>query len=435
MRLTMKERRSVSRLVAKRYQKATKKDKGTILGEYTQLTGYNRCYAAFLLRNHGRRMRINNNTVLVGDCRKRVKRNRNRTYDEQVARVLKRVWLIMGFICGKRLKPALKEVIPVLEKYKEIELDKTVREKLSKISAATIDRVLALERKKRSLRHRARTKPGTLLKHQIPIRTFCEWDEQRPGFVEIDLVGHEGGDPSGEYIQTLDMTDVCTGWTETQAVKNKARVWVFEALKEIRKRLPFELLGIDSDNGSEFINDHLYSYCVEEKITFTRARAYRKNDNCYVEQKNYSVVRRGVGYHRYDTPRQLRLLNQLYSRLRLYTNYFQPVMKLEEKIRVGSKVKKRYDQPRTPYHRVLEAALVEEEKKKKLNQEYAKLNPAELRRQITALQIKLRKLAAKENLKKEIKNRITKMKKIKKTSSIFYVRQRINFQIDFYVRQ
>jgi len=287
-----------------------------------------------------------------------------------------------------------------LEKYKEIEVDKTVREKLSNISAATIDRVLASERKKRSLRHRARTKPGTLLKHQIPIRTFSEWDEQRPGFVEIDLVGHEGGDPSGDYIQTLDMTDVCTGWTETQAVKNKARVWVFEALKDIRKRLPFKLLGIDSDNGSEFINDHLYGYCEEEKITFTRARAYRKNDNCYVEQKNYSVVRRGVGYHRYDTPQQLRLLNRLYSRLRLYTNYFQPVMKLEEKIRVGSKVKKRYDQPRTPYQRVLEAPLVEKEKKKKLDQEYAKLNPAELRRQITTLQIKLRKLAAKENLKK-----------------------------------
>jgi hypothetical protein len=400
MRLTMKERRSVSRVVAKRYQKSTKKDKGTILGEYTQLTGYNRCYAAFLLRNHGRRMRINNNTVLVGDCRKKVKRTRDRTYDEQVVRVLKRVWLIMGFICGKRLKPALKEVIPILEKYKEIELDKTVREKLSKISAATIDRVLALERKKRSLRQRTRTKPGTLLKHQIPIRTFCEWDEQRPGFVEIDLVGHEGGDPSGEYIQTLDMTDVCTGWTETQGVKNKARVWVFEALKEIRKRLPFKLLGIDSDNGSEFINDHLYGYCEEEKITFTRARAYRKNDNCYVEQKNYSVVRRGVGYHRYDTPQQLRLLNQLYSRLRLYTNYFQPVMKLEEKIRVGTKVKKRYDQPRTPYQRVLESPMVEKEHKKKLNQEYAKLNPAELRRQISSLQIKLRKLAAKENLKK-----------------------------------
>jgi len=408
MRLTMKERRSVSAVVAKRYQKATKKEKSTILGEYTQLTGYNRCYAAFLLRNHGRRMRVNNNTVLVGDCRKKVKRTRDRTYDEEVVRVLKKVWQIMGFICGKRLKAALKEVIPTLEKYKEIELDKTIREKLLKISAATIDRVLASERKKRSLRARARTKPGTLLKHQIPIRTFSEWDEQRPGFVEIDLVGHEGGDPSGDYIQTLDMTDVCTGWTETQAVKNKARVWVFEALKEIRKRLPFKLLGIDSDNGSEFINDHLYGYCEEEKITFTRARAYRKNDNCYVEQKNYSVVRRAVGYDRYDTPQQLRLLNQLYSRLRLYTNYFQPVMKLEEKIRVGSKVKKKYDQPKTPYQRVLESPQVEKENrenKEKLNQEYAKLNPAELRRQITTLQIKLRKLTAKENLKKRKLNR------------------------------
>jgi hypothetical protein len=216
MRLTMKERSSVTAVVAKRYQKSTKKEKSTILGEYTQLSGYNRSYAAFLLRNHGRRMRINNNTVLVGDSRKKVKRIRDRTYDEQVVRVLKKVWQIMGFICGKRLKAALKEVIPTLEKYKEIELDKTIREKLLKISAATIDRVLAPERKKRSLRNRARTKPGTLLKHQIPIRTFSEWDEQRPGFVEIDLVGHEGGDPSGDYIQTLDMTDVCTGWTETQ---------------------------------------------------------------------------------------------------------------------------------------------------------------------------------------------------------------------------
>lgn len=350
MRLTMKERRSVTAVVAKRYQKATKKEKGTILGEYIQLTGYNRCYAAFLLRNHDRRMRINNHTVLLGDCRKKVKRSRDRTYDGEVVRVLKKIWPIMGYICGKRLKAALKEVILVLEKHKEIEIDKIVREKLFKISAATIDRVLAPERKKRALRQRARTKPGTLLKHQIPVRTFSEWDEQRPGFVEIDLVGHEGGDPREDYIQTLDMTDVCTGWTETQAVRNKARVWVFEALKEIRKRLPFKLLGIDSDNGSEFINNHLVGYCEKEEITFTRARPYRKNDNCYVEQKNYSVVRRAVGYHRYDTARQLRLLNQLYSRLRLYTNYFQPVMKLKEKIRVGSKVKKKYDRPRT--HRI-----------------------------------------------------------------------------------
>jgi hypothetical protein len=211
MRLTMKERRSVTAVVAKRYHKATKKEKSTILGEYIQLTGYNRCYAAFLLRNQGRRMRINNNTVLVGDSRKKVKRIRDRTYDGEVVKVLKKVWLIMGFICGKRLKPALKEVIPVLEKYREIELDKTIREKLLKISAATIDRVLAPERKKMTLRQRAKTKPGTLLKHQIPIRTFSEWDEHRPGFVEIDLVGHEGGDPSGDYIQTLDWSPGSTG--------------------------------------------------------------------------------------------------------------------------------------------------------------------------------------------------------------------------------
>lgn len=249
MRLAMEERRSVTPVVAKRYQKATKKERITILGEYIQLTGYNRSYAAFVLRNHGRRMEINNNTVLVGDCSKKVKRTRDRTYDEPVVRVLKKVWQIMGFICGKRLKSASNEVIPVLEKYKEIELDKSIREKLLKISAATIDRVLAPERKKRSICNRARTRPGTLLKHQIPIRTFSEWDEQRPGFVEIDLVGHQGGDPSGDYIQTLDMTDVCTGWTETQSVKNKARVLVFETLKEIRKRLPFKLLGIDQIMG------------------------------------------------------------------------------------------------------------------------------------------------------------------------------------------
>ncbi|HZX14544.1 MAG TPA: transposase, partial [Thermodesulfobacteriota bacterium] len=170
---------------------------------------------------------------------------------------------------------------------------------------------------------------------------------------------HEGGNTSGDYIQTLDVTDVCTGWTEVQAVKNKAQVWVFEALKQIRQRLPFDLLGIDSDNGSEFINDQLYRYCLKEEITFTRARAYRKNDNCYVEQKNWSVVRRALGYLRHDTQQDLEIINQLYAYLRLYTNYFQPVMKLKEKTRIGSRVKKRYDKPKTPYQRVLESPCVE----------------------------------------------------------------------------
>jgi hypothetical protein len=173
----------------------------------------------------------------------------------------------------------------------------------------------------------------------------------RPGFVEIDLVGHDGGDAKGEFAQTLDLTDVCTTWTETEAVRNKAQQWVFDALKDIRQRLPFPLLGIDSDSGGEFINHHLYRYCQTEQITFTRTRSYRKNDNCFVEQKNYSIGRRAVGYLRYDTAEELRTLNELYRHLRLYSNFFQPTMKLKEKIRIGSRITKKYDKPITPYRR------------------------------------------------------------------------------------
>lgn len=289
MRLTMKEKKSVTRAIASRYQKAGKREKGIILDEFTQLTGYTRCYASYLLGRHGKRVRIRGNVIVVGDVRVRTRRrSRHKIYDSKVLDALKKIWLIMDCICGKRqrLAPMLEEVIGVLGRHKEIELESDVREKLLRISPATIDRLLREEKKRWTLRSRSGTKPGTLLKHQIPIRTFSEWDEQRPGFVEMDLVGHDGGDSSGDYIQALDMTDVCTGWTETQAVRDKARVWVFEALKQIRDRLPFKLLGIDSDNGSEFINSHLYHYCQGEEITFTRARAYRKNDNCYVEQKN-----------------------------------------------------------------------------------------------------------------------------------------------------
>lgn len=289
-----------------------------------------------------------------------------------------------------------------LKRFGEIKLDEETREKLLKISPATIDRLLAKEKKKIELKGRSTTKPGTLLKGQIPIRTFSDWDEKKPGFLEVDLVSHDGGNLRGDFIQTLDATDVKTGWTETRAVKNKAQVWVFEALEDILDRLPFAVLGIDSDNGSEFINAHLLKYCEEKKITFTRTRPYRKNDNCFVEQKNYSVVRRSVGYLRYDTEEELRILNELYAYLRLYTNFFQPQMKLTSKTRVGSKVKKRYDQARTPYQRIIVSEDISEEKKDALKEEYAKLNPAELKREITRLQNKLIKLASlKEKSRKE----------------------------------
>jgi hypothetical protein len=395
MRLTMREKKSVTRVIASRYQNSNKKEKGKILDEFVELTGYTRSYASYLLGSHGKKLRITSSVVIVGDVRKKTRRDRDKIYDSRVLDALKKIWFIMDCICGKRLAPMLREVTGVLERFGEIEFESEVREKLLNVSPATIDRLLAEERKKQTLRSRSKTKPGTLLKHKIPIRMFSQWDDKRPGFVEMDLVGHEGGDSFGDYIQTLDITDVCTGWTETQAVRNRAQVWVFEALKQIRERLPFKLLGIDSDNAGEFINDQLYRYCQKEQITFTRGRPYRKNDSCYVEQKNYSVVRRAVGYLRYDTVEQLEIINELYGYLRLYTNYFQPVMKLIEKTRIGSRVRKKHDRPKTPYQRVLESPNVEEKNKKVLRSEYAKLNPAELKRQMTRLQTKLRKLAIK----------------------------------------
>jgi hypothetical protein len=247
------------------------------------------------------------------------------------------------------------------------------------------------------LRGQARTKPGTLLKHQIPIRTFAEWDEQQPGFGEIDLVGHDGGVGAGDYCQTLDFTDVATTWTETVAVRNKAQARVFEALQKVRKQLPFPLLGLDSDNGSEFINDQLLRYCRQEQITFTRSRPYRKNDNCFVEQKNYSIVRRAVGYARYDTDEQGAILNELYSYLRLYTNFFQPTMKLKSKQRIGSSVKKCYDQALTPYQRVLQSTKVSKAKKQLLRTRYETLNPAALKRKIERLQQRLAKTMSQTN--------------------------------------
>jgi hypothetical protein len=221
------------------------------------------------------------------------------------------------------------------------------------------------------------------------VRTFSQWDDARPGFVEIDLVSHEGGDGSGDFVQSLNVTDVSTGWTEMRAVKNKAQVWVFEALMKIKEQLPFQLLGIDSDNGSEFINAHLIRYCKENHITFTRGRSYKKNDNCYIEQKNYTVVRKAVGYPRYETENELHMLNELYSHLRLYINFFIPVAKKIEKIRIGSKIKKMYDTPMTPYKRVMSSQYIEPETKEKLELQHSKLNPAQLKRNISALQDRL----------------------------------------------
>ncbi|MBA3061607.1 MAG: transposase family protein [Atribacteria sp.] len=392
----MRQKKAVTRELRDRYRKSSKKEKTIMLDEFIRLTRYNRSYAARVLRlkevlgyMHIRGKRVR----LVRDKRK-IKRKKKKIYDEGVLVALKEIWKICDYICSKRLAPFLKEIIPVLEKWREINLSAKVREKLFKISAATIDRLLTDTRKRFRIKGRSTTRPGTLLKKSIPIRTFADWDEAKPGFFEADLVSHDGGAVRGDFIQSLNFTDISTGWEEMIAVKNKAQRWVFSGIETIKERLPFSILGLDSDNGAEFINAHLIRYCEEHKITFTRSRPYRKNDSCFVEQKNWSVIRRAVGYARYDTDRELSILNELYGYLRLYVNFFQPVRKLIKKERIGSKVIKRYDEAKTPYRRVLASPDIEDEIKMKLKSQYAMLNPAELKRKITKLQDKLLKLNA-----------------------------------------
>jgi hypothetical protein len=396
MRLTMKQRQAVTAVTVQRYRNGSKKIKQQILDEFCETTGYCRGYARFVLRNHGRQVWLRGKRVIVGDVHQRRQRQKPRYYNEAIVQELVKLWELLNYSCGKRLVAIMPELIAKLEQFGELQLSPSSKEKLLRISATTVDRLLQPERRKQQLRRRAHTKPGTLLKHQIPIRTFAEWNEQQPGFAEIDLVAHDGGLALGDYCQTLDLTDVFSGWTETEAVPNKAQVWVFEALQRIRQRLPFPLLGLDSDNGSEFVNQELLRYCQKERITFTRARPYRKNDNCYVEQKNYSVVRQTVGYQRFDTAAELMVLQQLYATLRLYTNFFQPTMKLKSKERFGSRVKKSHHAPQTPYQRVLACAAVTLADKKKLQRQYRLLNPAALKRELDKHRKELFRLASKK---------------------------------------
>ena len=398
--LNMKQKKAITAEVGARYIRANKKDKGKILDEFCATTGYNRKYAARALRLTPGRIigygRIGGRKVkyVIGKSKK-TKRVRNRIYTHDVFLALKKIWAIFDFICSKRLAPFMAEAIEILTKHKEISLNLEVKQKLVKISESTIDRLLKPEKEAyRMGKGRKGTKPGSLLKKAIPIRTFADWNEKKPGFIEADLVGHDGGISSGDFAQSLNFVDILTGWDESSACINKAQKHVFEAIKKISDRFPFKIAGIDSDNGSEFINAHMLRYCIDNKITFTRSRSYKKNDSCFVEQKNYSIVRRAVGYLRYDTKEEVDVLNKLYIYLGCYTNYFIPVTKLVLKTRKGSKVTKKYDEAKTPYRRVLECELIDDKIKEGLKQKYESLNPAELKRKITCLQDKLLKLNA-----------------------------------------
>jgi IS30 family transposase len=349
--------------------KANRAGKTQILDEFIATTGYHRKYAIHVLKHGAKAKGIK-------------KAGRRKTYQGEVVQALEQIWEIYGRICSKRLHPYMSEGIAVLERCHELSLAPEIKQMLLSMSRSTIDRCLKKARFSHPQHGLSTTKPGSLLKKNISIRTFTPWEDERPGFLEIDLVAHCGQTTEGTYLNTLTATDIATGWTECLALPNKTQAAVSQAICELRKKLPFPLLGLDSDNGSEFINDTLYRYCLEQKITFTRSRPYQKNDQAHVEQKNWSVVRHTIGYDRLETPQELALLEGIYSNLRLYINFFQPVLKLVSKQRVDGKVVLTYDQATTPFRRVLALDALPVLVKARFTDQYFHLNPVTLRASI-----------------------------------------------------
>jgi len=369
--MTKVSKRELLEAIRPRYLRASKAEKGRILDEFVATTGYHRKYAIGLL-GHGAPRRPTG------------RRRGRRIYTQAVVQALTAVWEICGRVCSRRLHPFLPDILQTLEHHHELVLPTDTRALLLRMSRATVDRLLKPARTRHPRRGLSTTKPGAFLKKAIPVRTFADWDDVQPGFLELDLVAHCGDSAGGEYMYTLDSVDVATGWSECVAVPNRGQQAVFNALQVVRQRLPFPLRGIDSDNDSAFINDHLYRYTQREQITFTRSRPYKKNDQAHIEQKNWSVVRHLVGYDRYDSAMALARLNDVYADLRLYVNFFQPSMKLVAKQRIDNKVRKKYDTARTPYQRVLQSAHVSETDKENLRQINVALNPVILRHRIEA---------------------------------------------------
>lgn len=369
--MDLKTKQTVIRQLARQYKKARKIQKGEILTELVRLIGYNRSYARFVLRN-------------PPVSKKRQHRKKPFKY-LVVLDILKKLWAISNFSTGKRLVPLIPILLDSLGRHGELKIKMWEKKLLLKISPATCNRLLKSERRKLGVKGRSGTKPGTLLKHQIPIHTWFDWNNSKPGFLEIDTVHHNGGDPKGEYIHTLDTIDVSTAWNECQALMGRGETGLVKALEEIKKRLPFPMLGIDFDSGGEFVNYHLIRYSKRNKISYTRARESYSNDQPYIEQQNFSVVRTFVGYKRLDRWNQLKVLNTLYLKLSDYQNFFQSVMRLKEKVRNGAHVTRRYSKAKTAYQRVLESSDILDEVKEKLKSRFLNLNPRRLLLEINAL--------------------------------------------------
>lgn len=372
-----------------RYLKADKKEKSKILDEFCSNTGYDRNYA----------IQIFQAGYEYGKIAKVGRKSRKKIYSNEVILKAIKVWELLDFPCGTRLKPMLEPTIESMTRFKEISVSEKILEKLKKISAKTLDRRLAREREVRHLdRHRGTTRHGNLLKSNIPIR-ITNWDTNELGFMEMDTVAHNGGDVSGEFIYSLDMVEICSGWSEQYAVMGKGETGIIKAIEEIKAGLSFNLTGVDSDGGSEFINWHMVEYCKKNNLFFTRSRPDRKNDNAYVEQKNNTHIRRLLGYGRFDKIEQLTAINDLYRQeLRLFNNFFKPVMKISSKEKINNSIcRKKYDTAKTPCQRLMEHPKVSEKKKRELKALYLSLNPVDLKRKIDEKIKKILKLQSLTN--------------------------------------
>ena len=400
----MAERKKIRAEYAKKYRKARKAEKTKILNRYLELIGGgNRKYAIYALNREGKKqLRFiggkNVNVVITSNCRR--KRVYKKYYDEDVAQALIKLWKFFRYICGERLVPLLRANLDAISRKKRFKMSAEVKKKLATISRSTVERLLTGERKKHKLKGKSATTKGTLLKNQIPVRRFWAWDDKQPGFCEIDTVSHDGGgEINSHYAWTLTVTDVALCWTEARAIKNKAQKWTMEAADGIYTAFPVPVKGFDSDSGAEFINQYFKKYCEERQINFTRGRARHSNDNCFVEQKNGDVVRKTVGYFRYEGDVALAALEKVYSYLNPLINYFYPTKKtIDKKTLPNGKVKRIYEkQLKTPYERLLDHPAVSEENKKRAMKIKATLDIVALHENLEKACEELFSIAAKKN--------------------------------------
>ncbi|QQS19594.1 hypothetical protein IPL85_04970 [Candidatus Saccharibacteria bacterium] len=369
-RLSRQEYLGVMRKKYKRLKKNQKKERSKLLSDVVDITGYHRTYASVLLRSPPPKAII--------------RKPRTARYSVETKQVVLLLWHATSNICAERLQPFMPELLDKLVACGELAVRPEIDDQLRQISLATVKRIVSREKRRSIIRIGGTTKPGSLLKRQISVR-YGRWDETTPGWCETDTVAHCGDTLAGTFIYSLNLTDVATSWSEQVAIMGKGERASVTGLDSARKRLPFKLLGIDSDNGSEFINWHMARYAKNNRLTFTRSRPYRKNDQAHVEQKNWTAIRQLVGYQRMDTNEQLESLNDLYqNEWRQYLNFFQPTMKVKETVKdqATGKKTKRYYPAQTPYQRLMSHPNVSDKQKAMLQSQYDSLNPAKLQREI-----------------------------------------------------